>query len=202
MRRQGRADVIDRTDAPEASSPRPRAARSGPRSTAIRPTYGFEDVSLAPGTDTIEPADVDLSQVFCGIELAIPILASAMDAVVDTRMAGELARLGGLAVLNLEGVQARFDDPAAILERIATAADDGGPRHPGGGVSAADPRGVDRRPDRGNPRRGLQGSGRRDTGRRATLRSVRRRAWRRPVPRPEPGLVARAISRPSTTRSP
>jgi len=89
----------------------------------IRPTYGFEDVSLAPGTDTVEPSDVDLAQSFCGIDLAIPILASAMDAVVDTQMAGALARLGGLAILNLEGVQARFDDPATILERIATAAD-------------------------------------------------------------------------------
>lgn len=89
----------------------------------IRPTYGFEDVSLAPGTDTVEPADVELGQTFCGIELRIPILASAMDAVVDVRMAGELARLGGLAILNLEGVQTRYDDPAAILERIATAPD-------------------------------------------------------------------------------
>ena len=89
----------------------------------IRPTYGFEDVSLAPGTDTVEPADVDLAQTFCGIELRIPILASAMDAVVDARMAGELARLGGLAILNLEGVQARYDDPEAVLERIATAPD-------------------------------------------------------------------------------
>jgi IMP dehydrogenase len=89
----------------------------------IRPTYGFEDVSLAPGTDTVEPADVDLTQTFCGIELGIPILASAMDAVVDARMAGELARLGGLAILNLEGVQARYDDPEAVLERIATAPD-------------------------------------------------------------------------------
>jgi IMP dehydrogenase len=89
----------------------------------IRPTYGFEDVSLAPGTDTVEPADVDLGQTFCGIELRIPILASAMDAVVDVRMAGELAHLGGLAILNLEGVQTRYDDPDAILERIATAPD-------------------------------------------------------------------------------
>jgi IMP dehydrogenase len=115
--------VIDRTDVPEMSSS--AAARRAFRSKvdSIRPTYGFEDVSLAPGTDTIEPADVDISQAFCGIDLSIPILAAAMDAVVDTRMAGELARLGGLAVLNLEGVQARFDDPAAILERIATAAD-------------------------------------------------------------------------------
>jgi IMP dehydrogenase len=89
----------------------------------LRPTYGFEDVSLAPGTNTIEPADVDLAQAFCGIRLAIPILASAMDAVVDARMAGELARLGGLAVLNLEGVQARYENPDAILERIAAASD-------------------------------------------------------------------------------
>lgn len=89
----------------------------------IRPTYGFEDVSLAPGTDTVEPADVDLNQRFCGIELAIPVLAAAMDAVVDVRMAGALARLGGLAILNLEGVQTRYDDPDAILERVATAPD-------------------------------------------------------------------------------
>jgi IMP dehydrogenase len=91
---------------------------------SIRPTYGFEDVSLAPGTDTIEPADVDLAQTFCGIDLSIPILASAMDAVVDARLAGELARLGGLAVLNLEGVQTRYDDPAALLERIAATPDE------------------------------------------------------------------------------
>jgi len=90
----------------------------------IRPTYGFEDVSLAPGTDTVEPADVDLAQTFCGIELAIPILASAMDAVVDARLAGALARLGGLAVLNLEGVQTRYEEPDVILGRIATAPDD------------------------------------------------------------------------------
>jgi IMP dehydrogenase len=90
----------------------------------LRPTYGFEDVSLAPGTETIEPADVDLSGSIAGLPLAIPIIASAMDAVVDARFAGELARLGGLAVLNLEGVQARYEDPDAVLERIATAPDD------------------------------------------------------------------------------
>lgn len=91
---------------------------------AIRPTYGFEDVSLAPGTSTVEPGDVDLSQVLAGIPLAIPVLAAAMDAVVDPRVAGELARLGGLAVLNLEGVQGRFADPDAVLARIAAAPKD------------------------------------------------------------------------------
>ncbi len=90
----------------------------------IRPTYGFEDVSLAPGTDTIEPDDVDLTQTFAGIDLAVPILASAMDAVVDPRFAGALARLGGLAILNLEGVQTRYDDPDAVLARLAAAPDD------------------------------------------------------------------------------
>jgi IMP dehydrogenase len=115
--------VIDRSDVGETSTSAAtrRAFRS--KVDTIRSTYGFEDVSLAPGTDTIEPADVDLNQLFCGIDLAIPILAAAMDAVVDPRMAGEMARLGGLAVLNLEGVQARFDDPDDILARIATAPD-------------------------------------------------------------------------------
>jgi IMP dehydrogenase len=90
---------------------------------SIRPTYGFEDVSLAPGTSTVEPADVDVAIELAGIPLAIPILASAMDAVVDARFAGELARLGGLAVINLEGVQARYDNPDAVLARIASAPD-------------------------------------------------------------------------------
>ncbi|MFZ5853313.1 MAG: GuaB3 family IMP dehydrogenase-related protein [Chloroflexota bacterium] len=90
----------------------------------LRPTYGFEDVSLAPGVNTVEPSDVNLAQTFAGIPLAIPILAAAMDAVVDAHFAGALARLGGLAVLNLEGVQARYDDPDAVLARIASAPDD------------------------------------------------------------------------------
>jgi IMP dehydrogenase len=98
-----------------------RAFRS--KVDSIRPTYGFEDVSLAPGTETVEPNDVRLAQEFCGIELAIPVLAAAMDAVVDPRSAGILAGLGGLAFLNLEGVHARYEDPAPILERIATASD-------------------------------------------------------------------------------
>jgi IMP dehydrogenase len=90
---------------------------------SIRPTYGFEDVSLAPGTDTVDPADVVIEQDFCGIRLAAPILAAAMDAVADVRLSGELARLGGLSILNLEGVQFRYDDPAGVLDRIIAAAD-------------------------------------------------------------------------------
>jgi len=91
---------------------------------SIRPTYGFDDVSLAPGTDTVDPADVILAQDFCGIRLGIPVLAAAMDAVADVRLSGELARLGGLAIINLEGVQARYEDPAEVLDRIIAAPDD------------------------------------------------------------------------------
>ena len=91
---------------------------------AIRPTYSFEDVSLAPGTDTVDPADVVLVQDFCGIRLEIPVLAAAMDAVADVRLSAELGRLGGLSILNLEGVQTRYDAPDEILERIASAPDD------------------------------------------------------------------------------
>jgi IMP dehydrogenase len=119
VRRDQEGQVIERTEASSAATRRVFHSKVD----TIRPTFGFEDVSLAPGTDTVEPADVDLTQTLCGIHLDIPILASAMDAVVDARMAGELARLGGLAVLNLEGVQARYDDPDAILARIAAAPD-------------------------------------------------------------------------------
>jgi IMP dehydrogenase len=117
--------LLDRPDAPGAPAITDAASRRAFRSRvdSIRPTYGFEDVSLAPGTDTVEPADVDLSTEIAGILLPIPVLAAAMDAVVDARFAGALAGLGGLAFLNLEGVQARFDDPDVVLERIATAAD-------------------------------------------------------------------------------
>jgi len=118
--------VIDRTagsmDSGIATAAQRRVFHS--KVDTIRPTYGFEDVSLAPGIDTIEPTDVDFEQSFAGIDLAIPILASAMDAVVDPAFAGTLARLGGLAVMNLEGVQTRYEEPDAILERIANAPTD------------------------------------------------------------------------------
>ncbi len=116
--------MIDRTAALRGASP--SASRRAFRSKvdALRPTYGFEDVSLAPGTSTLEPADVELGQEFCGVPLSIPVLAAAMDAVVDPAFAGALAGLGGLAVLNLEGVQTRYDDPAELIGRITEAADE------------------------------------------------------------------------------
>lgn len=109
----------DEAEAGHATVPSRRASKVD----SIRPTYGFDDVSLAPGVETVEPSEVDTSVDLAGLHLRIPILASAMDAVVDLRLAAELARLGGAAVLNLEGVQTRYEEPDVILERIATAAD-------------------------------------------------------------------------------
>jgi IMP dehydrogenase len=96
-------------------------ARRPSRTDSLRRAYGFDDVSLAPGPRTVEPADVDTSGTIAGLDLRIPVLAASMDAVVDVRFAAELHRLGGVAVLNLEGVQARYEDPSSVLARIATA---------------------------------------------------------------------------------
>lgn len=108
----------------ELGSAASRSPRRASKVDSIRPTYGFDDVSLAPGVETVEPAEVDVSVELCGLQLRIPILAAAMDAVSDVRLAGALAGLGGVAVINLEGVQARYDDPDAVLARLAAAPDD------------------------------------------------------------------------------
>lgn len=99
----------------------PGSQRRPSKADELRRVYGFDDISLAPGTRTVEPADVDTSVEIAGLRLEIPVLAAAMDAVVDVRSAAELRRLGGVAVMNLEGLQTRYEDPAAVLERIATA---------------------------------------------------------------------------------
>lgn len=102
-------------------SPQPRrVGRRRSKTDSLRQTYGFDEVSLAPGTETIDPADVDTTVDFCGLRLSIPILASAMDAVVDPALCGLLAHMGGVAVLNLEGLQTRFGEPSAVLAQIAS----------------------------------------------------------------------------------
>jgi IMP dehydrogenase len=100
-----------------------RARRRLSKADSLRPTFGFDDVSLAPGIETLDPADVDTSVQFCGLRLEVPVLAAAMDAVVDASFAGVLHRLGGLAVLNLEGIQTRYADVSDLLAQIAEAPD-------------------------------------------------------------------------------
>ena len=87
----------------------------------LRQTYGFDDVALVPGDITINPDQTDIEFTIDELKFAIPILASAMDGVVDVGFAIAFGKMGGLAVLNLEGVQTRYDDPAAVLAEIVNA---------------------------------------------------------------------------------
>jgi IMP dehydrogenase len=91
------------------------------RGKRARRAYGFDEVALVPGTVTINPDEIDVSFSLNGTTLGIPVLAAAMDGVVDTRFAAEMGRLGGLAVLNLDGVQTRYEDPSEVLAAIAQA---------------------------------------------------------------------------------
>jgi IMP dehydrogenase len=89
------------------------------RSRTVRRAYGIDEIALVPGGRTVDPAIVDCSWKLGNLLREIPIIASAMDGVVDVAMAVELSRLGALGVLNLEGVQCRYEDPEPVLDRIA-----------------------------------------------------------------------------------
>ena len=86
-----------------------------------RRAYGFDEVALVPGRVTINPQEVDSSFTLGPLRLEVPILAAAMDGVVDVRFAIEMGKLGGIAILNLDGLQTRYPDPASILGEIAEA---------------------------------------------------------------------------------
>src|SRR3954454_7092189 len=84
-----------------------------------RRAYGFDDIAIVPSRRTRDPDDIDISWTLGPYRFELPLLASAMDGVVSPRTAGIIGKLGGLAVLNLEGIWNRYDDPEAELERIA-----------------------------------------------------------------------------------
>jgi IMP dehydrogenase len=84
-----------------------------------RRAYGFDDIAIVPSRRTRDPDDVDIGWEIDAFKFELPLMASAMDAVVSPPAAVEIGRLGGLAVLNLEGVQTRYEDPASILAEIA-----------------------------------------------------------------------------------
>ncbi|MBE9506301.1 MAG: GuaB3 family IMP dehydrogenase-related protein [Chloroflexi bacterium] len=90
-----------------------------PKFKDMERAYGFDEVALVPGDVTVNPDQTDIRFVIGPHELQFPILASAMDAVVSPSSAIEFGKLGGLAVLNLEGLQTRYDDPDAILQQLA-----------------------------------------------------------------------------------
>jgi len=87
----------------------------------MRYTYGFEEIALVPSDITINPDQTDISLAIDRLTFSIPILASAMDGVVDVKFAIAMSKLGGLAVLNLEGLQTRYANPDEVLAQIADA---------------------------------------------------------------------------------
>ena len=96
------------------------------RNRKARVTYGFDEIALVPGDVTINPNEVDTSFTIPRrdqepLRLKIPIIASAMDGVTNVRFCIEMAKLGGLGVVNLEGVQTRYDEPEDALAQIAKA---------------------------------------------------------------------------------
>jgi len=94
-----------------------------PQFKELRRSYGFDEVAIVPGDVTINPDQTNIDFKIEGFTFSIPIIASAMDAVTDVNFAILMSKLGGLAVLNLEGLQTRYDNPQEILSQIAQAPD-------------------------------------------------------------------------------
>lgn len=90
------------------------------RGKTARRAYGIDEIALVPGGRTLDPNVADTFWEIGGIRREIPIIASAMDGVVDVDAAVRLSELGALGVINLDGIQTRYDDPTPILEKIAS----------------------------------------------------------------------------------
>jgi len=88
------------------------------RTKTVRRAYGIDEIALVPGERTVDPGITKTNWEIGGIKRDIPIIASAMDGVVDVSMAVGLSKLGALGVLNLEGVQTRYEDPKEVLTKI------------------------------------------------------------------------------------
>ena len=88
-----------------------------------RRAYGFDDIAIVPSRRTRDPDDIDISWELDAYQFELPLLASAMDGVVSPRIAIEIGKLGGLAVLNLEGLWTRYKDPEPLYEEIASLSD-------------------------------------------------------------------------------
>jgi IMP dehydrogenase len=93
-----------------------------------RRAYGFDEVAIVPSRRTRDPDDVDISWEIDAFRFELPMMAAAMDAAVSPGTAIEIGKLGGLACLNLEGLQTRYEDPEPRLEEIASLPDEGATR--------------------------------------------------------------------------
>ena len=85
-----------------------------------RQAYGFDDIAIVPSRRTRDPEDVDISWEIDAYKFELPVLGAAMDGVMSPATAIELGRLGGLGVLNLEGLWTRYEDPTRSSTRSAS----------------------------------------------------------------------------------
>src|SRR5277367_5073642 len=91
---------------------------------SARQAYGFDDIAIVPSRRTRDPEDVDISWQIDAYKFELPVLGSAMDGAISPDTAIELGRLGGLGVLNLEGLWTRYEDPAPLFDEIRELDDD------------------------------------------------------------------------------
>jgi IMP dehydrogenase len=91
------------------------------RNRTARQTFGFDEVAIAPGTVTLDPELCNTSWQLGSLTLPLPILGASLDAVVDPRFAIALGKLGGMAVMYLEGILSKYEDPQEVIDRIINA---------------------------------------------------------------------------------
>ena len=89
-----------------------------------REAYGFDDIAIVPSRRTRDPQEVSIAWQIDAYRFELPLLAAPMDSVVSPATAVEIGRLGGVGVLNLEGLWARYEDPEPLLAEIAELPED------------------------------------------------------------------------------
>jgi IMP dehydrogenase len=99
------------------------SAKATPKFKQLKQAYGFDEVAIVPGDVTLNPDQTSTDFQIGNLSFSIPFITSAMDSVVDVKLAIQINKLGGLGVLNLDGIQARYANPDEVLEKIAKASD-------------------------------------------------------------------------------
>ncbi|MBN1161518.1 MAG: GuaB3 family IMP dehydrogenase-related protein [Dehalococcoidales bacterium] len=99
------------------------SAKASPKFKQLRQSYGFDEVAIVPGDVTLNPDQTNTEFHIGDFTFSIPFITSAMDSVVDVKLAIQISKMGGLGVLNLDGIQARYEHPDEVLDKIARASD-------------------------------------------------------------------------------
>ncbi|OGN98583.1 MAG: inosine 5-monophosphate dehydrogenase [Chloroflexi bacterium RBG_13_51_18] len=99
------------------------SAKASPKFKQLRQSYGFDEVAIVPGDVTLNPDQTNTEFRIGDFTFSIPFLTSAMDSVVDVKLAIQINKMGGLGVLNMDGIQARYENPDEVLDKIAKASD-------------------------------------------------------------------------------